>query len=66
VLKMGILDSMVCSDIVDTIQIGPFPENSHINPTLFLAFIEGVLGFSLVHTNGSTWLYRVDAILKPE
>ncbi|KAK0480677.1 hypothetical protein IW261DRAFT_1133701 [Armillaria novae-zelandiae] len=29
-----------------------------VNPTVILAFIEGVVGYHLVHTTGSYWMYR--------
>jgi hypothetical protein len=35
-----------------------------MNPTLVLAFIEGVLGYKLVHTTGNTWMYRSTTVVK--
>lgn len=35
-----------------------------MNPTLFLAFIEGVLSYKMIHTNGHNWVYKSDTIFK--
>ncbi|KAG6854501.1 hypothetical protein C0991_006103 [Blastosporella zonata] len=68
VFKIELVESAFCSGLNDTLTIEPhinFRNNGfQINPTLILAFIEGVLGYKLVHTNGHNWVYRSDTILK--
>ncbi|KAF5378815.1 hypothetical protein D9615_007014 [Tricholomella constricta] len=67
VLKVELIESEFCNGLQDTLSIEPhinFHNGGYqINPTLVLAFIEGVLGYKLVHTNGHNWVYRSDTIL---
>ncbi|KAJ7132238.1 hypothetical protein C8R44DRAFT_773504 [Mycena epipterygia] len=41
-----------------TISSGNLGTTPPVNPALILAFVEGVLKYELVHTNGSSWMYR--------
>jgi hypothetical protein len=45
----------------DTVTIEPHDHNQRyveVNPTIVLAFVEGVLGYRLAHTKGGSWEYR--------
>ncbi|SJK98462.1 uncharacterized protein ARMOST_01730 [Armillaria ostoyae] len=35
-----------------------------LNPTIVLAFIEGVVGYRMVYTTGSYWMYRRTTLFK--
>lgn len=68
IMKVELIESAFCNGVHDSLTIEPhinFRNSGFaINPTLILAFIEGVLGYKLVHTNGQSWVYRSDTILK--
>jgi len=68
ILKVELVESAFCNGVNDALTIEPHINfrNSgfQINPTLVLAFIEGVLGYKLVHTDGRNWVYRSDTVLK--
>ncbi|KAF9460027.1 hypothetical protein BDZ94DRAFT_1266936 [Collybia nuda] len=67
VLKIELISSEFFPGTNDTLKID---YNMHsygrpsINPTVILAFIEGVLGYKLIHTTGHTWLYKSDTLFK--
>ncbi|KAJ6581097.1 hypothetical protein B0H19DRAFT_1113604 [Mycena capillaripes] len=50
-LFSGIQDSF-------TLFIAAPRKSDVVNPALVLAFVEGELEYKLVHTNGSSWMYR--------
>jgi len=68
ILKVELVESAFCNGVNDTLTIEPYisfrNHNFQMNPTLVLAFVEGVLGYKFVHTNGHNWVYRSDTILK--
>ncbi|ESK91319.1 hypothetical protein Moror_2782 [Moniliophthora roreri MCA 2997] len=67
VYKFELLESDFSFGIIDTLEIEPhMPRHVRpLNPTMVLAFIEGVLGYEMVHTTtGSTWMYRSKTALK--
>ncbi|KAG6846199.1 hypothetical protein H0H93_015473, partial [Arthromyces matolae] len=59
VYKVELVESAFLSGINDTLIVEPYINfrsySGNINPTLLLAFIEGVLGYKMVHTNGNNW-----------
>ena len=51
----------------DTLTIEPHDHNQRyveVNPTIVLAFIEGVLGYRLAHTERGSWEYRREVAFK--
>ncbi|KAF8069113.1 hypothetical protein FPV67DRAFT_1491177 [Lyophyllum atratum] len=68
ILKVELIESAFCNGVNDMLTIEPHinfrTSNDAINPALVLAFIEGVLGYKMVHTNGHNWVYRSETILK--
>ncbi|KAK7022928.1 hypothetical protein VNI00_016818 [Paramarasmius palmivorus] len=64
--KYTLLESDFSFGVIDTLEIEPnMPRHVRpLNTTIVLAFIEGVLGYSMVHTTGSTWMYRSKTTLK--
>ncbi|KAJ8091744.1 hypothetical protein PM082_020979 [Marasmius tenuissimus] len=64
-LKFHLLESEFSFGIIDTLQIEPNARRyKSLNPTIILAFVEGVLGYTMVHTTGTTWMYRSSSLLK--
>ncbi|KAL0574549.1 hypothetical protein V5O48_007412 [Marasmius crinis-equi] len=63
--KFDLLESDFTFGIIDTLQIEPnMKYHKGLNPAIVLAFVEGVLGYTMVHTTGSTWMYRSATLLK--
>ncbi|KAF8962568.1 hypothetical protein BDZ97DRAFT_2076320 [Flammula alnicola] len=63
ILKVETVESAFFSDVIDTVSIEPtysrgLPEA--LNPTTILAFIEGILGYKEVYTNGTRWVFKLD------
>jgi hypothetical protein len=53
-LKVELVESEYCYGVIDTLTIERnMGRKDPINPTLLLAFIEGVLKYKLINTNGS-------------
>ncbi|KAJ3513003.1 hypothetical protein NLJ89_g3185 [Agrocybe chaxingu] len=68
VLKVSLVESPFYFGVVDSISIEPtwtLSRNKEpINPSVVLAFIEGVLGYKETYTNGMRWVFKRDSILK--
>jgi hypothetical protein len=60
VIHAKLHDSDFCFGVMDLLTIEHWSNRGTINPTIVLAFIEGVLGYQMVHTTGSHWIYRSD------
>ncbi|TFK32334.1 hypothetical protein BDQ12DRAFT_504936 [Crucibulum laeve] len=63
-LKIELIESWFCSGVMDTISIEPLMNhrgpNLQFNPTIILAFIEGVLGYKMVNSTAYRWIYKSD------
>jgi hypothetical protein len=57
-MKVELHDSDYFFGVRDSLTITPWDEFISANPTIVLAFIEGILGYQLVHTTGHHWVYR--------
>ncbi|KAK0495995.1 hypothetical protein EDD18DRAFT_1353614 [Armillaria luteobubalina] len=55
----GTMDSLVIESSRSQAQRG-----GKANPAAILAFIEGVLGYKMVYTSGSFWMYRRTALFE--
>ncbi|CAA7267280.1 unnamed protein product [Cyclocybe aegerita] len=68
VLKVSLAESPFYFGVIDSISIEPTWSLSRnkepINPSVLLAFIEGVLGYRETYTNGVRWVFKNDSILK--
>ncbi|KAG7085572.1 hypothetical protein E1B28_003128 [Marasmius oreades] len=68
VFKIELFESDFSPGILDILRIEPnMTYKKDINPTIVLAFVEGVLGYGMVHadtTSGSTWMYRSTTLFK--
>ncbi|KAG6916042.1 hypothetical protein DXG01_008666 [Tephrocybe rancida] len=66
VLNVELVESAFYSGLNDMLTIEPHINHRtyQINPTPVLAFIEGVLGYKMVYTNGHNWVYRSDTVFK--
>ncbi|TFK73349.1 hypothetical protein BDN72DRAFT_834752 [Pluteus cervinus] len=67
IYKVELIESGFFYGVKDALTIEPhitFRGYAAINPTIVIAFVEGVLGYKLVHTTGSRWVYRCDSILR--
>ncbi|PPQ70402.1 hypothetical protein CVT24_013140 [Panaeolus cyanescens] len=66
-LKVELHESLFFAGLVDELTVEPFYSTANqkrpINPTIILAFIEGVLGFRETHTTGKRWVYKMDVIV---
>jgi hypothetical protein len=52
---------VLAADVKDALTIRPAMPSGNtppLNPILVLAFVEEVLNYKMVHTNGSVWMYR--------
>lgn len=50
---------------MDSLYIEPnMSYHRSVNPTIILSFIEGVLGYKMVYTTSSYWMYRCTTLLK--
>ncbi|KAF9267117.1 hypothetical protein L218DRAFT_1074426 [Marasmius fiardii PR-910] len=59
VFKYDLVESEFSFGIIDTLHIeANMTYTKTVNPTIILAFVEGVLGYTMVHTTGSSWMYR--------
>ncbi|PBK89928.1 hypothetical protein ARMGADRAFT_1032993 [Armillaria gallica] len=59
--KLTLVESDFCPGTMDTLIVSPnssWERNCKVNPTVILAFIEGVVGYRMVSTTGSIWMYR--------
>ncbi|KAJ7130621.1 hypothetical protein C8R44DRAFT_906299 [Mycena epipterygia] len=67
-LKVELLESEFCVGMMDTLTVErSMARNNNgppINPTLVLAFVEGVLGYKLTNTSGSCRTYTSTTLLK--
>ncbi|KAF8814667.1 hypothetical protein BYT27DRAFT_7205618 [Phlegmacium glaucopus] len=67
-LKITLIESLFSEGLIDAITIEPYSsyrmDKETPNPTLVLAFIEGTLGYKLVHTTGVRWVYKSENIFK--
>ena len=62
-LKVELIESPFWFGVIDAIAIEPHMQfnvrdKQPINPTLILAFIEGVLGYKEVYTTGYRWVFK--------
>jgi len=68
VLNVQLIESPFFNGVMDAVSIEPAMLHNNrgveLNPTIVLAFIEGVLGYQLVYTNGRSWVYKSDTLLK--
>ncbi|KAL0948634.1 hypothetical protein HGRIS_010441 [Hohenbuehelia grisea] len=61
ILNIQLRDSTLCSGVNDTLVIRPYyTKEFEVNPALAISFIEGTLGYQLVHTNGTNWVYKCE------
>ncbi|KAJ7504295.1 hypothetical protein B0H11DRAFT_1905555 [Mycena galericulata] len=68
ILKVDLIESEYCFGMFDTLTVertmARNNSGSPINPTLILAFVEGVLGYKLINTTGSCRTYTSTTLLK--
>jgi len=65
ILKAELVESEYCYGVMDTLTIERnYTRREPLNPTLVLAFVEGVLGYKLINTNGSCRTYTSTTLLK--
>ncbi|KAJ6591466.1 hypothetical protein DFH09DRAFT_1273405 [Mycena vulgaris] len=68
ILKVELVESEYCFGMMDTLTVERTMARSNsgnsINPTLILAFVEGVLGYKLTNTTGSCRTYTSTTLLK--
>ncbi|KAK0480678.1 hypothetical protein IW261DRAFT_1473872 [Armillaria novae-zelandiae] len=61
-MKLFPIKSKVCPEMVDTLIVKPkssfWHRDAKVNPAIILAFIEGVVGYEMVYTTGSFWMYH--------
>jgi hypothetical protein len=57
-LKVEIVDSDYAFGVQDSLVIHHADDRRTINPTIVLAFVEGILGYKMVNTSGGYWVYR--------
>lgn len=62
--SLTLLESDFYPGTMDTLIVSPKSlsrdRKGEVNPTVILAFIEGVVGYRMVSTTGSRWMYRRD------
>ncbi|KAJ7255507.1 hypothetical protein B0H12DRAFT_535500 [Mycena haematopus] len=64
-LKVDLVESEYCYGMFDTLTIERnLTRREPINPTMLLAFVEGVLGYKLVNTTGSCRTYTSTTLFK--
>jgi len=63
-LKIELNDSDFSYGVIDSLTIWPTTRGEPVNPVIVIAFIEGILGYKMVYTDGSRWVYRSDKRLK--
>jgi hypothetical protein len=51
-------ESDYCFGVMDTLTIKPKDPYKEVNPAMVIAFIEGILGYRLIHTTGCHWMYN--------
>jgi len=59
-LKVEMVDSDYAFGVQDSLLIHHADDRRTINPTIVLAFVEGILGYKMVHTSGGYWVYRLE------
>ncbi|KAK0458891.1 uncharacterized protein EV420DRAFT_1642605 [Desarmillaria tabescens] len=65
IFKLTLVESDFCFGMTDTLVIEPYlSHHDGVNPTIVLAFIEGVVGYKMVYTTGSYWMYRCTTLFK--
>ncbi|KAJ6619865.1 hypothetical protein B0H10DRAFT_1126150 [Mycena sp. CBHHK59/15] len=68
ILKVELIESEFCFGMLDTLTVERTMARNHsdnpINPTIILAFIEGVLRYKLVNTTGACRTYCSTVLLK--
>ncbi|KAK0495994.1 hypothetical protein EDD18DRAFT_226915 [Armillaria luteobubalina] len=65
IYKLTLVESDFCFGLMDTLIVEPYmSHHDGVNPTIILAFIEGVVGYKMVHTTGSYWMYRCTTLFK--
>ncbi|KAJ7696571.1 hypothetical protein B0H17DRAFT_1198082 [Mycena rosella] len=66
ILKVELVESEYCFGLMDTLTVErTMARNGNsINPTIILAFVEGVLGYKLTNTMGSCRTYASTTLLK--
>jgi hypothetical protein len=65
ILKVELVESDFVYGLVDSMVITPSSYYyKDISPAIILALIEGVLGYTMVHTTGTRWMYRSTSLLK--
>ncbi|KAK0452296.1 hypothetical protein EV421DRAFT_1898047 [Armillaria borealis] len=66
-MKLSPIESKVCPRIIDTLVVKPstlWDRYDKVNPAIILAFVEGVVGYKMVYTTGSFWMYRRTTLFK--
>ncbi len=62
--NLTLVESEFYPGTMDTLIVSPkglsWDRKGEVNPTVILAFIEGVVGYRMVSTTGSRWMYRRD------
>ncbi|KAK0220124.1 hypothetical protein IW262DRAFT_1004309 [Armillaria fumosa] len=65
IFKLTLIESDFCFGMMDTLVVEPYmSHHDGVNPTIILAFIEGVVGYKMVYTTGSYWMYRCTTLFK--
>ncbi|KAF7356429.1 hypothetical protein MVEN_00975800 [Mycena venus] len=65
ILKVELVESEYCYGVFDTLTIERnLTRREPINPVMLFAFIEGVLGYRLINTNGCCKTYTLTTLLK--
>ncbi len=65
IFKLTLVESDFCFGMMDTLVVEPYmSHHDGVNPTVILAFIEGVVGYKMVYTTGSYWMYRCTTLFK--
>ncbi|RDB28047.1 hypothetical protein Hypma_002191 [Hypsizygus marmoreus] len=67
-LEVKLVESAFCMGVMDMLTVEPYMSfrnrEMELNPVIVLAFIEGVLGYTMVYTNGHHWVYRSSTVLR--
>ncbi|KIY66244.1 hypothetical protein CYLTODRAFT_38800 [Cylindrobasidium torrendii FP15055 ss-10] len=65
IYTLALFESDFCASVMDTLWVEHTMKwLRSINPTLVLAFVESVLGYELVSSTASTWMYRRQLVVE--
>ncbi|KAF6764284.1 hypothetical protein DFP72DRAFT_1059281 [Ephemerocybe angulata] len=67
IFAVDLVESDFAVGVNDLLRIEPrvsYGRTGPINPTIVLAFIEGILGYKFMHASGNRFVYRLDDVLR--